>query len=156
MEFAKYVNEYLHDYIRFADAKAGVVFLITGAMFGYLVKEVGPPSLGEVVGVKTVLFGLAVVSDLCAMGLGLWIVYPRLSGNSGNGVIFWEHIRKFKKEKEYASAMADMTDPQRAEALALHNYALAEIAHDKYDLLQLAIWSVGIGAFFTSVLVILY
>ena len=158
MEFAKYVNEYLHGYIRFADAKAGVVFLIAGAMLGYLIQEGSVPQFREFPSGETILFLFASLPDVLAMALGLRIVYPRLTtDNTRRGVIFWEDIRKFTDGQEYATEMAKLTDDtQRAEALALENYLLAKIAHGKYDQLQLALACTGVGAFFTLVLVIFY
>jgi hypothetical protein len=37
LEFVRHIHDYLNDYIRLADAKAGAIFLIASGMIGFLV-----------------------------------------------------------------------------------------------------------------------
>lgn len=156
MDFVRHINDYLNAFVRHADVKASVVFFISVAMLGYLAQNVGPPQFLDFTVRKAVLFSLAVLSDVCALVTGLWIVFPRLPRSSRQGLIFWEDITIFKDDQEYAGAISTISDQQQIEALAKQNYALATIAQAKYRKLQWAVIFAGTGALLTFLFVILY
>jgi len=176
LEFGWNVHTYLNEYIRFADAKAGVVMAwcaaLIGAMFSARVHECllkWPVFIGWTwAGLVEVLGALAafVLLVLAIVG-GAAVIVPRLrrtpiakDGKQPNstqsssapepaGLIYWDDILMHGDRASYGTALRQAT-PQY---VADHNFVLAEIAKEKYGWVAWSVWIAAVGTAVAAVMI---
>lgn len=147
-EFAVFVHEYLQEFIKFADQKAGFIFAIASAILTFLVKQqvqrnvlasISNRGLSEWAGFLALL--LMATADV----LSLLVVLPRLRGK-GTGLVYWKGILDAKGPSDYVLRIRRLGDDGLNTAVLEHCYELAGIADRKYELLKWAMWSGAFGA----------
>jgi hypothetical protein len=130
-------HAYINDYIRLADAKAGALFAVFGALVGVLVRQwaEGNESLTWW---RMALFAAALASNAVVLIAALLVVTPRTKKGE-QGYVFWEHIRA-RSAAQYIEAVRELDDEGLYRAVASHTYEIAGVAYRKYRILKLAFW----------------
>ena len=147
-EFGRNNNNYLNEYIRFADTKAGILLAIEG---GFLVKlsDNWSKILSNISGGKDLtpifsielqltLLVIATIIMLLSTIATLWVIIPRLGEKSKRGYIFWENIAEFPSAKKYVEEVFELSKKELDSILLEQNYYLARTAKRKYRVLRLA------------------
>jgi len=141
--YAKDVNSYVSDYIRFADVKVGVVLTLSLAMVGVIVKAAPTISVAAahtLVGQATFLalaWATAATAALtlifCALALK-----PRtqkiLSLNSFPDIAAIDEI-------QYIAKLRALDEEQIVAHIASHTWSLSKIAVQKYRYVGFATWA---------------
>jgi hypothetical protein len=140
-EFAKGVREYLLDYIKFADAKAGAIltFLgILGAAVGTLAEKTAEGLAKIQIGTWQV-FALAtlggfLVGTVGTLACALRALKPRASSKpeDGRSLASFPHIATMEVN-DYVVAVAALNEDGIADQLARHTWILSRIAGTKYS-----------------------
>ena len=90
---------------------------------------------------QKVLLAFSVVTLVIGLILALLVIKPRVNNKSKDGLIFWGNIRAFEHYPGYQDAFFK-TSPLGD--VLKHNYYLAEVADQKYKMLQRAMfWQCG-------------
>ncbi|MCD0462093.1 Pycsar system effector family protein [Roseiconus lacunae] len=150
------VHSYLTTFIQFADVKAGVVFVWSSSVLGWLAtggyaKFVVNGQYWESHTKLATSIVLAVVALMAAFMASVLVVYPSLgylkkrteskcSGGAPDQLVFWrsivDHERPEYIERVGAQSKLDL-------ATANNVYDLAGVANKKYFFLQ---WAIGLAA----------
>ncbi len=146
-QFAEQVHQYIREYIRFADQKAGFFFAVYTALLAFLYRnEVSARWMKPVMNwniIDTLGFiamaGLSVSALLCA-----YVVIPRLAG-SRRGYMFFEAIAEYPSARDYSDDIATKTAASLAQIKSEHCYDLAKVCRSKYKMLRVALWAGSIG-----------
>ena len=85
-------HSYINEYIRLADAKAGALFAVFGALVGLLTRQWTESTQPETWW-RTALFVSAIVFSAFVLLLSIEVVRPR-TRKSAAGYVFWEHIKE--------------------------------------------------------------
>jgi len=140
--FSLAIHQYLSEYIRFADQKAGFTFAATSGFLALTFKTVihdkwlvGLSSWGLLECMAFAATLLTCISILLAVA----VVLPRLPSEQ-KGLIYWGSIARFETAGSYVEAILRLDLTDIVAYLAEHNHVLARIAHRKYTLLTLAMW----------------
>lgn len=139
-EAAWHTNAYINDYIRFADAKAGVVIAIMSALLWALLKHIADPPT------NIATTWTAVVATVIALGVGLFVVWPR-TPSARRGLFFWGNIAAHKDADEYAEAFLNATEVDIAKGIVLQNYYLSVVAVGKYDVFRWCCRAAAVAGF---------
>ena len=131
-EHAWKIHDYLATFIQVADNKAEAIIAIDALSAGLI--ALIPPNIGALWKKELLLFGLLSLAP--SLLFALLVIKPRTKSRFKKGLIFWESIRKYDRFSEYRSAFfaADAL-----EDVLKHNYELAEVAEQKYQMLRRAI-----------------
>lgn len=169
--FAWKVHGYLNGYIRLADAKAGALLAVFGALVGVLASQWASGG-HEAERAATALFGLALALDALVMLAAFFVVAPRIRWPGkglmfsqialpalflakprmrwpNKGLIFWEPVAASSPE-EYCEQMGHADSEVLMKELASHCHELSDVARAKYRVLALA-FPTGILAFALSI-----
>jgi len=149
-EFFWKVHEYTNEYIRFADAKAGVGIVFCGAMLSVLYSNgLHKPLLttpvvawhlrDAVAAAAFVLLALGALAAACS-------IRPRLPNSQPKGFIFWESVRAHPDGESFADAAASEGMDALGRHLAVHLHIIAGIASRKYWWAQASILVTIAGA----------
>ena len=148
-EFVWKVHEYTNEFIRFADAKAGVAIVFCGALLsGLYSARLHRPLLSRPIGawhVGDVLAAAAFV--LLALGTlaAVVAIRPRLHNPQPKGFIFWDSIRAHPNGDAFADAVATEPMDGLGRHLAAHLHVIAGIASEKYGWAHASIFMAIIG-----------
>lgn len=164
IEFAWNVHQYLNEYIRFGDQKAGAVLAWVSALLGICL-TLGIPDFFTKVGftlidiqAKATVLGvlsLLAVTFLCsAFLLAAKSILPNLHSTQGKGMIFWENIRRYEKA-DYRDGYSALSSEQLLVQVTEHISDLSRVCHSKYFLLALSLYCALFGSVCT-VLVIFF
>ena len=155
-DFAAFHEGYIRHYIALADTKAGVIFALAAGIIGYLLNDdemrdtiLAPSCSSEFVALTLALGSLALVTALT-----FFVVAPRLTASSNEGLVFFGAVAKRKSSDDFLSDIASASDEQLTEARLKHCYDTAKICSQKYELLKTAIWLTPISLFFALVSVL--
>lgn len=159
------VHSYTNEYIRFADAKAGVVIAWVSAVIAalistkahyYFVKAtLAFPGFGfreTALGVCSLTAFLALATSFV---LAVWTIRPRLHSSQVRGYIFWENIRRYKQKKDYWDELGACDSAGLERTTAEHVWDLAEVCSRKYFWLNLAIYFASVGSSLGCLIVLL-
>ena len=145
-EFAWKVHAYTNDYIRFADAKAGVVITWCASLVALLFAAKAHHNFMEgrftsdfSVGQTALATGsvLAYILLAAAVACAFWCVKPRLWTWRGGvkqekGLIYWGQVQQYPSPTAYAEALKQAQPTDLARAVAEHIYTVGGIAHAKF------------------------
>jgi hypothetical protein len=144
-KFADTTHEYVREYIRNADVKAGVFLAASTAGLGYLLSH------GVVHGFSRPDFGLAECASVVAVAgllsaavIFLLVVFPRLKSSSP-GLIFFNEIAAQPGAIDYAESTLATSGSELARTKLRHLYDLAKVCHRKYELLRAGFWAGSVG-----------
>jgi hypothetical protein len=157
-EVVVFLNEYVNEYIRFADTKAGfaitVVSLVIAAAFTsdipwalHLAGDRGCPSWA-------LAWGFLLTGVSCII-LGISVVYPRTSNKPPKGLVFWENVTQHASAIDYSSFFCAQPEESLVKLLAEQHYYLSWTAQRKYKVLR---WLLPLTAItvFLGLLVAIY
>lgn len=114
MEFVRHIHDYLNDYIRLADAKAGAIFLIASGMIGFLVKGVGGSlSRSDLDWAQAIWLSVAALLNFLTIVVTLLVTRPRLGKTSPKRLIYWRDILEWKSMDAYVAASSDLNLPMQ-------------------------------------------
>ena len=150
LAFAEQVHQYIREYIKLADQKAGFFFTASTAILAFLYKVnasarwLKPVLQWNVV--DTAAF-VAMVALAVAAVTSLVVVIPRTPG-SRRGYLFWEAIAEYDSCRQYADDLACLSVPTLLQIKAEHCHDLAKVCRRKYRTLRaaLSIGTVGLAA----------
>jgi hypothetical protein len=159
-EFATKTNEYLTDYVKFADGKAGAIVTFVTLLGGLVAAEAEPVlRSARTASIWTFVLGAAVAAVvLISVLMTLWnaisAVSPRTEG-AEQSLHSFPHIAQVSTNS-FVDAVARMSDDDVVRHISQHNAALARIAKAKFGAIARAIFWLRIVLFATFALALLY
>lgn len=159
-KYAKEINSYVSEYIRFADLKAGATLTLTIAMSGALgsaiPKIVGAANTSSATKtVFVVLFVLAAIAAVLTILYSAFVLIPRVPPTPTRSLNSFPDIAQLKPE-DYAAQIAALTESDIAKNLSVHNVTLALVAKKKFNAITTAIWSLVSLLFVGFVIIVFY
>jgi len=157
-KYAKEVNAYTNDYIRFADVKAGAVLTLTVAVAGALGNAIhsivaAANNHSAVKGVLAVSCVLAAFATAVSIVFSTFCLIPRVT--SLPSLNSFPDIANLEPDA-YAAKVAALTETEIANNLSIHNVTLARIALKKFDAITIAVRALFVLLFSGFVVVLLY
>ena len=149
-DFASFHEGYIRHYIALADTKAGVLFTLAAGIIGYLLNDhqiqatITAPSCSS----EFVVLILALLSLVLVAALAFFVIAPRLSAPSGEGLVFFGAVAKKASSDDFLTEIAASPDERLTEARLKHCYDTAKVCSRKYELLKAAIWLTPISLLF--------
>ena len=149
-EFLWHVHEYINEYVRFGDAKAGFAGAVASGLLAGLYSST----------VRTEVLHLPFYVWSCATWLGvlasaflalsvllaLWIVRPRLGSTQPKGFIFWGSIAAYSDVSSLKESFRSQSTQTLDEHLLHHIFDLStKVCVPKYRYISLCILALGIG-----------
>lgn len=152
-DFASFHEGYVRHYIALADAKAGVVFTLAGGLLGYLLADAGNRATitEPVLSFEFVTIMLALVSLLTMAALAFFVIAPRLSIKSNEGLVYFGAVAKKTSSDDFLAEVASCSGERLVEARLIHCYDTAVICARKYELLKVAIWLTPLSLLFVLI-----
>lgn len=150
LEYTKVVHEYVNEYIRFADTKAGFIFGLISASVGFLYSKAVMDTW-----TKSCIFNwtfsdyIAFVGSMTLFVAGFasfWVVKPRLRPRKNGGLIFWETVASRVDANGYVGEVTSLTGGNMISEIVDHTYQLSKVAQFKYRWLNISILFTGISA----------
>lgn len=143
-DYNKYNSNYISDYIKFADAKAGVALslnLLLIGFFGKFSKDVGFNNLS----VSDVGLYLSLISLLISAYFLIYkILWPRyLKGT--DYYTSWAGIGSFSNCHDYVERLTSKNQDDFIKDLAIQNYELSKVALAKYFNLKVSLIFLSTG-----------
>jgi hypothetical protein len=149
-EFLWNVHSYMNEYIRFADAKAGLVVAWASAMLGALA---GARLHDKIDANLQGAFCLAgVLSLLIAFALAFWSIVPRLWTRQPIGYIFWKSILAHKSKDQFVSGIMAQSADELNGQVAGHVFDLAGICDAKFSYVNISIIFAFVGSVLSGVM----
>jgi Family of unknown function (DUF5706) len=145
--FMSFVHSYLSSAITLADQKAAFLFAADSTFLGYLLSRgiIRQLSPGNVSWLLPEWLALGCLMSLgISIGAAIYVVMPRLGGNS-RGLIYFKAIAARKNSEQYVTDVLSSTDSSLNVALAEHSYEVACISNRKYQHLRLGMWIGALG-----------
>lgn len=138
------VHEYIQEYVRFADTKAGVAIVVISTVLGLCYSKDMHHSFvsANVFNWGLVAwFSLLVYVALAASTLlATLVIVPRLTAAPPKGFVFWHSIAGHKSAQAFASELGNVTDDELRKHLAHQVYAISCICKQKYLFIKLSLW----------------
>ncbi|WP_411347098.1 Pycsar system effector family protein [Paenibacillus sp. WLX2291] len=147
IEFSKHEMNYLSDYIKFADAKAGVIIGINALLIKEVFSKFQPKQLYTLQDFLGLLGVMVLLIGICFL---ISVVLPRTNFKASKGIIFWDNIKKYDSPSDYISDIIALDELKLSEKLAEQNFYLAKTASRKYLFLVIGFWVSTVGALFSS------
>ena len=160
LEYLWKVHDYVNNYIRFADAKAGAILAFSVAMIGALFSAkmhagftaTSPGNWGLPEMLSVVAFGSLAISVFVAAGA----IKPRLLNTKQDpGFVFWENILAHKEPQVFWDAYAPQGQPDLEKNLAYHLFDLCRVCRSKYLWVAISLWAGLVGGFLGAMLILL-
>lgn len=141
-DFATFHEGYIRHYIALADTKAGVISALAAGIIGYLLNDDGIQAtiLAPSCSSEFVVLILALGSLGLVAALTFFVVAPRLSAPSNEGIVFFGAVAKKASSDDFLSEIGAFSDEQITEARLKHCYDTATVCSRKYKLLNTAVW----------------
>lgn len=136
--FVYAVQDHLNTYIRAADQKASILLTAQLAFLGLSLNVLRTllPNTETTFRALAILGGLSGLAGIFFAG---WVVYPRTQPpDTDEGFFFWNDILNHPTAADYSEALSELGDDGIHTELTSENYALAEVAQEKYYYLR---WS---------------
>jgi len=141
-DFVWRTHSYVNDYIHLADAKAGALFGVFGALLGVLVHQWAASAEPETWWRKA-LFASALGAGSLVIFLALQVVRPRLDSpamkNSSGATcaIYWRRVCG-QSIDQYRRAVEALDDDGMLSAVVAHTWEISRVAERKYGALTMA------------------
>jgi hypothetical protein len=130
VDFLWNVHSYLNEYVRFADAKAGLVVAWTSTLVGVLVAAKFQDGFG-----RSLLGVVGLVRFVCLLGgfaSAFLAVAPRLGTTQPTGFVFWKSILAHKTREQFLARLTEQSPKNLEQHVAGHLYDLAETCKSKF------------------------
>jgi hypothetical protein len=131
--FGKGVNDYLNNYVRNADAKAGVFVAADLTIGGFLLAN--QPDIY----CASIFNWLAIVLLAVSAFFGGLVVFPR-APSGRTGLIFWEDILSRSGPEQYTEDLKGLNSGRVEEEYATQNYYVSHVLHRKYYWIGWCLW----------------
>jgi len=158
LRFTEESHQYIRDHIRLADQKAAFFFTAATALLAFLYQNrVSNFWLHRPVMTWNILDVAAFLAMLCLAGaalLALYVLMPRLPGPR-RGFIFWEAIAEYQTARQYSDELLVLSEATLAQEKAEHCHTLAGVCSEKFKVLRLAFYVLGVGLV-CSIVVLLF
>lgn len=148
---ARDVGQYIGDYIKFADAKAGLILTFVAAV-GAIVGATAPSAFAAAKTVNVVFAVVLLTALLVTAGSMVFVtwytieaIYPRRPLANASLVSFPD-IAAMTAD-DYANKVAQLSSAQALRDYSLHNATLARIAVAKFAAISRAMWCARIALF---------
>ena len=150
-DFLWKTDEYLANYARFADTKAGFVGALAISLFGWVLST---HALSPVLRAWPAVWPLSTWFSVAAgglllgsAGLAIWSIYPRLRSTKDKGFVFWGNIGAFGSSAAFKAAVKGIRPEDLSAELAQHVYDVAAfVCIPKYRSVSWAIRLFVLGA----------
>ena len=158
LEFLWKTHSYIHDYIRFADAKAGFTAAGATGLLGALVtgkfhERFAQASMGDWPGITWIAL-LAFSGLAAAVGFAAWTVLPRLWTKHATGYVFWRAIRQHASARDFRDAFSNEDIGALSAHFAEQVYYAADVAEAKYVFSSASILALAVGALMAAAVVL--
>lgn len=149
-DYHKHNLVYIGDYIKFADAKAGVALGATLLMLGFFGKAAKKNGFGCLsVSELGILLGLIPLAIACYFFV--WkVLWPRYTTNS-NLYMSWGGIGSFSDKQAYLNHINGIQKDEFLNDMAIQNYSLADVCLKKYKHLKWGFIALTVGASIESI-----
>jgi hypothetical protein len=157
-KYAKDVNAYVNDYIRFGDVKAGAVLTVVVAVVAAMGKAL-PAVLVAAKHSCPILVICVVLSVMASISAAVAILYcafsllPRV--DSQPSLNSFPDIAK-KTPKDYATEIAALTEADIVSNLSEHNVAISRVAMQKFGHISTAVKALVVLLFVAFAIVVLF
>ncbi|MCP2033525.1 hypothetical protein L1279_000508 [Planomicrobium sp. HSC-17F08] len=131
-EFTSQQNEHLNNSLRFADAKAGALVTVNGLVLTYVTALIDSSS-----GYSAWFFKASLVTLIIGIVWSIAVVYPKSLNSKDKGLVYWGHIRNYKKE-EFALAILEGDVNTLFKNSIENNYTQAIILTKKFKQLEIS------------------
>lgn len=131
-------NDYLNNYIQFADTKSAVFITVNGVLMGFLYTQFKDTLPFELEKSSHLVLLVSIVLLLVAYVFLFLVIFPRRSYRNGNGIVFWEDVATYKDAESYKIKVSEISQYSFEEVMIEQNYYLAKTATKKYKNLH---WS---------------
>lgn len=158
-QFLWHIHDYTNEYIRFADAKAGVCVGIASALLGALFATKCHTLFTTSSGWQHPSLSLLAIASFLFLGFGifasLFAVRPRLWTHSQKGLIFWGAIARFETADSFAAHYDSQSPHSLTERLSHNLYSLSKICVRKYFWVSAAILATAGGGVLAALVLLL-
>lgn len=137
-DFVYSQNDYLNNYIQFADTKSAVFITVNGVLMGFLYTQFKDTLPFEFEKSKHLVLLASIGLLLVAYVFLFLVIFPRRSYRNGNGIIFWEDVATYRDAESYKMKVSEIPQDSFEEVMIEQNYYLAKTATKKYKNLH---WS---------------
>jgi Family of unknown function (DUF5706) len=158
LDFLWKQHAYISDFIKFADAKSGLIISLTLAYIAVLLSAASrfrsllPQHFLQAV-TCTQLFACMTLVCLCvSMVCAVWTVYPRLKIGPGMGPISWVEISSFSTPEMFVHASTSLSAASAVRLMARQNYYMSKVCRRKNQWIQRSLVLLIIGALISLVL----
>ena len=128
-DFLWKTDEYLANYARFADTKAGFIGALAISLLGWVFAT---HALSPVLRARPAMWPLATWLSVAASGLllgsaglAIWSIYPRLRSTKDKGFVFWGNIGAFGSSAAFKQAVRGIHPEDLSSELAQHVFDVA-------------------------------
>lgn len=144
------VLQMINEWIKFADAKAGIIFATNGVILTILFSQGESPSCVSTLCASA--YNLGLIGILISLIIAVKIVLPNLkTGSQQSNIFFWQ-IARFKSGSEYEAAISS-EHYIVAQDITNQIWINSKIASKKYCFTY---WSIIFGSIGLSLIVISY
>lgn len=156
-DFAEFQEAYVRHYIGLADTKAAWSFTIASGVLAYLVgqAEVRAALLAPECSIKFMLLVGSVISLVLSAFFAFRVVAPRLTSQSGEGVVFFGAVAAKASAEAYIRDVVSRSHAELTSARLQHCYDVSKICTKKYGSLKKSIWF-GVPALSLTFLYLLF
>lgn len=145
-DYHKHNLIYISDYIKFADAKAGVALSLNLVLLGFLGAEAKGIGLKNLSLLEVGLY-MSLLLLLAAVYIFIWkILWPRYP-NSTDYYMSWGGIAAFSTKDDYLNRLKQKCENEEEflKDMAIQNYDLARVATKKYFFLKVGFIFLTVG-----------
>ncbi len=144
--FAEFHQNYVSNYIQFADTKAAWVFAVASALLAYVFgkEELRAALFLPQMSIPFVLLVATVVLLVSSAALSFIVISPRF-GTSGEGVGFFSVGARKTSADSYVREIASMSPAELTEARLKHSYDISRVCARKYGHLRWSFWAGILG-----------
>ena len=137
-DFVYSQNDYLNNYIQFADTKSAIFITVNGVLMGFLYTQFKETLPFELEKSKHLVLLVSIGLLLLSYVFLFLVIFPRRSYRSGNGIVFWEDVATYKDAESYKMKVSETPQDSFEEVMIDQNYYLAKTATKKYKNLHLS------------------
>jgi hypothetical protein len=155
-EFLWHTHEYLGEFARFGDAKAGFAGTVASALLAALYSaQVHVPLVRTSFhqwAVSTWLAGIGGAFLVASITCAIWTIVPRLRSTQSKGFIYWGSIAAHGNVELLQSSFHSQSAHTLNDHLLHHLFDIStKVCVPKYRAVSLSIWALSIGGFIAAV-----
>lgn len=148
-DYHKHNLNYLNEYIKLADTKAGVALSANLLILGFFGNEARKLDICWN-SLQNVGLHVGVLLLLPSLYFFIWkVIWPRYSTNQ-NQYLSWGGIGSFSNSTKYSQKLYDVGEKKLIEDMGKQNYEIAKVCIKKYKNLKIGFSTMSIGAFIVS------